>query len=201
MLGQVDAMRTQVLIIGVLSVLLAGCTSTTSRVSVADIGRRAIVIGGLERPVGQEITIHGHKLSLAERNGPLEEGSFLVDAVDGQNVGGRVVVRVRGIHDWPGGTAATIRGYEVGTIRFERIEDANYGPDDPRFKPHQVIWMFFEPVEVVEPKMLKIGGEVWSFLLRWPTRRLHLTAALPFRSRRQCFSVILSALHVPPRRR
>lgn len=156
-------MRIQVVFLGVLSVLLAGCASNTSHFSVADIGTRAIVIGVLGWPVGQEITIHGHKLSLAERNGPLEKGSFLVDAVDGQKLGARVVIRVRGIQEWPVGTAATIRGYEVGTIRFERIEDANYGLDNPRFKPHQVIWMFFEPVQIVEPKALKLGGEAWSF--------------------------------------
>jgi hypothetical protein len=155
--------RIPALVVAISAFLLAGCAATKSRVPVSDIGRRTIVFGGLGHPVGEELTIHGQKISEAHRNGPLEEGSFLVDTVDGQKLDVPVVVRVRGIHEWPGDTIATIRGYEVGTIRFEHIDDANYGPDDPRFKPHQVIWMFFEPQDVVQPKSLKIGDEVWSF--------------------------------------
>ncbi len=74
-----------------------------------------------------------------------------------------MTIRVRGISEWPDDTVATVRGYEVGTIRFEHIDDANYAPDDPRFTPHQVVWMHFEPSRVIEPKSLKIGDERWSF--------------------------------------
>jgi hypothetical protein len=155
--------RIPILFFVVVALLLTGCAARRSRFPVTDVGRKMIILGGLLRPVGQEVTIHGHKMSEAHHNGPLEAGSFFVDAVDGEKLDHPVVLRVRGIHEWRGDTEATIRGYEVGTLRFEHIEDANYGPDDPRFTPHQVMWMHFEPQAVTQPKSLKIGDEKWSF--------------------------------------
>lgn len=142
------------------AMLCVGCAATNSRVPVADIGRGTIVLGGLGRPVGQEVSIHGHKLG---RHPMQSAGAFLVDLVDGQKLGHPVTIYGRGISEWPDDTEATVRGYEVATIRFEHIDDANYGPDDPRFRPHQVAWLHFEPSEVVEPKRLKIGDARWSF--------------------------------------
>ncbi len=31
------------------------------------------------------------------------------------------------------------------------------GDPDPRFKTYQIIWMSFEPLEIISPKNLKIG--------------------------------------------
>ena len=96
-------------------------------------------------------------------SGPNE---FRVDTVNGEKLESPTVVNVRGTDKWPSNTEATIRGYEAGDIRFEHIDDANYGPDDPRFKTHQVIWMSFEGVEVVKPTNLKLGylGDVGDWM-------------------------------------
>ena len=162
-MGHMKAMRLAALIYGTVTMLLAGCAVTTSRVPVAHIGHGAILMGAFGEPVGQEITIGGHKLAQSECRGPLQEGSFRVDAVDGKKLHASVVLLVRGIGEWQEGASATLRGYEVATVRFETINDTNYGPDDSRFKPRQSVWMFFEPLEVIQPKSLKIGKEVWSF--------------------------------------
>ncbi len=93
----------------------------------------------------------------------LDERSFVVDTVDGRTLDTPVVICVSGCGAWPDDTAATIRGHEVAVIRFEDIDDANYGTDDPRFKPHQIIILFFKTTAVVEPKTLSIENETGSY--------------------------------------
>jgi hypothetical protein len=143
-----------ILIIAALAFMLAGCVANKSLVASSDIGRRTVILGDLGRPIGEEVTIHGRTQTPNIYNGG---ASFLVDSVDGQKLERSVALNVRGITGWVVGTEATIRGYEVGDIRFEHIDDLNFGPDDPRFKTHQVIWMSFEPLEIIAPKNLKIG--------------------------------------------
>ena len=136
--------------------LLAGCTTSARRVSAVTIGRQTIVMGCLGHQVGQEITIHGHKSVPRHMQ---DARSFVVDSVDGRTLDKPVVMRVSGSSAWPGNTVATIRGHEVAVIRFEDIDDANYGPDDPRFRPHQIIILFFSSTEIVEPKTLSLANE------------------------------------------
>jgi hypothetical protein len=138
------------------ALLFASCTTSTHRVSAITIDQQTIIMGCLGHQVGQEITIHGHK-SLYH---PMQDArSFDVDTVDGRALKTPVVIRVSGCGAWPDNTVATIRGHEVAVIRFEDIADANYGPDDPRFKPHQIIILFFKPTEIVEPKSLSLKNE------------------------------------------
>jgi|SRR5579859_4629236 len=156
-------MHGEISIFAALLFLVSGCAAERARVPVTDVGVRVLIVGRLSRPIGEEVVVQGHKLSEHERNGPLEAGSFLVASVGGERLAHPVIIRVRGIDAWRESTEATIRGYEVGTVRFERLDDANFGPDDPRFTPHQVMWMHFEPLEIVKPKNLKIAKEAWSF--------------------------------------
>jgi hypothetical protein len=89
--------------------------------------------------------------------------SFIVDSVDGQVLAKPVVICVTGCSSWPETAVATIRGHEVAVIRFEDIDDANYGPDDSRFKAHQINILFFKPTEIVEPKTLSFQYETGSY--------------------------------------
>jgi hypothetical protein len=132
--------------------LLAGCVATKSRVPASDIGSQTIVLGRLGRPVGMGVTIHGHKLPRALKR---DTRSFFVDSVDGQKLDSPRVLMVRGIEEWPDNTEATISGYEVGVIQFgfERVS----GPPDQQSR--QIMIMSFEPLEIIEPKTLKIGDE------------------------------------------
>jgi hypothetical protein len=157
-----SVMRISVLILATFAFLLAGCVASKSRVPLADIGRKMVILGRLGRPIGEEVTIHGHKEPPRPMTGA---DCFRVDTVNGERLENPTVVNVRGTDKWPSNAEATIRGYEAGDIRFEHIDDLNYGPDDPRFKTHQVIWMNFEGVEVVKPANLKLEylGDVGRF--------------------------------------
>jgi len=129
-------------------------TNAVLQVPLSDIGSRTVILGHLGLPIGEEVTIHGHKpapVSMAWYN-------FEVDTLNGEVLKHPVKIVVRGIEKWPTNTLATIRGYEAGDIRFEHNNDGNWGgAADLRFKTHQIIWMNFEGVEVVEPKNLKLG--------------------------------------------
>src|SRR6266850_6204472 len=159
--------RISVSILVTFTFLLASCASNRSRVPLVDIGRKTVVLGCLGRPIGEEVTIHGHK----EPPRPMSSlDCFLVDTVNGEKLINPTVINVRGTDKWPSNAEATIRGYEAGDIRFEHIGDSNYGFDDPRFKTHQVIWMTFEGVEVVQPANLKLEylGDVGDWMKEKP---------------------------------
>lgn len=158
-----SVIRIPILTLAVFALLLAGCAATKQRIPLADVGSRTVILGCLGRPIGEEITIHGYK----EPPRPMQGSEcFRVDTVNGERVERPTVINVRGIREWPSKTESTIRGYEAGDIRFEHITDANYGPDDPRFKTHQLIWMSFEGVEVIKPANLKLGylGDVGDWM-------------------------------------
>jgi hypothetical protein len=153
-------MRILHFILSAFALLFAGCTAPVHRVSAVSIGQQTIIMGCLGHQVGQEIIIHGHK---HPHRSMLDGRSFVVDTVEGRALDRPVVIRVSGCSAWPDDTVATIRGHEVAVIRFEDIDDANYGPDDPRFKPHQIIILLFKPTEIVEPKTLSLENETGSY--------------------------------------
>jgi hypothetical protein len=66
-------------------------------------------------------------------------------------------IRVKGAAAWPEKTKATLRGHEVGTIEFTHSEDGNPAPGVPGPEPHQVMYLRFEVLDVLEPKGLKLG--------------------------------------------
>jgi hypothetical protein len=145
-------MRTRFLIVAIASSLLAGCAATKSLVLASDVGNQTVVLGWLGRPIGTELAIHGHKLPWEVKSDPR---AFLVDSVDGQKLARPVALFVRGIQAWPDNAEATIRGQEVGVIEFG-YAFASGPPDEPR---RQIVNMSFEPLEVIEPKNLKLGDE------------------------------------------
>ena len=148
--------RNPVLILVAISFMLAGCATTKSRVPLSDIGRQTVILGELGRPIGEEVTIHGHTQA---PNIPNHGTTFLADSVDGKKLERPVGLDIRGILGWPDGTEAIIRGYEFGRIQYLHSDDGNGPPGDPdpRFKTYQIIWMSFEPLEIISPKNLKIG--------------------------------------------
>jgi len=155
-----NVMRILYFLLPAFAFLFAGCTTSAHRVPAVTIGRNTILMGCLGHQVGEEITIHGRKSPYH----PMQAAtSFDVDTVDGLKLDSPVTICVSGSGRWPQNTVATIRGHEVAVIRFEDIYDANYGPDDPRFKPHQIIILFFEPTEIVEPKALSLENERGSY--------------------------------------
>ena len=141
-----------VLLFAMFACVLVGCTTTKSRVSAYDVGSQTIILGRLGQPVGAELTIHGHKFP---RELKRDARSFYVDSVDGQKLGHPIVILVRGVQEWPDNIEATIRGYEVGVIQsgFEFVS----GPPDQQLR--QIINLSFEPLDIIEPKNLKIGDE------------------------------------------
>src|SRR5258705_12528400 len=114
-------MRVSFLILPLLAVVFAGCTTTGARIPVTDIGERTVILGDLRHTIGQEVTTYGYKLT----NGPYRD-CFRVETVDGRRLAPSTYVHIRGIAAWPDKTVATIRGYETGTIRYLHIEDTNY---------------------------------------------------------------------------
>ena len=136
--------------------LLLGAESTPRPTTVAgqDIGRRVVILGELGLPVGQDATIAGVKK-------PVAPGlNFIVESIDGKPAPKGLRIRVDGIGKWPDGTKATLRGNEIGTLRFVHLDETNYGPDDDRWKgPHQVLLLSFHVSEVVAPKDLEVTSE------------------------------------------
>jgi hypothetical protein len=130
--------------------LLTGCAKPHQKIPLTEIGQRTIVLGLLGRPIGEELTIHGRKQTPRQDNGG---NSFLVDRVNGQKFDHPVGLNVLGINHWPEGTEATIRGYEDGEIRYEHIDDGNWSPDNPRFKPRQIILMTFAGTAARPPNL------------------------------------------------
>ncbi|SRR6266705_5440510 len=129
-------------------------TNVVFQIPLSDIGQRTVILGALGRPIGEEVTIHGHKWATPH----MGAFNFQVDTLNGELLKRSVNIMVRGIEKWPDNTEATIRGYEAGDIRFEHNNDGNWGgADDTRFRTHQIIWMSFEGVEVVKPTNLKLG--------------------------------------------
>jgi hypothetical protein len=122
-----------------------------TQMQAGEIGNRTIILGDLGHPIGEELTIHGKKVT----NGPLHQ--FRVDTVNNQLLEHSMAVNIEGIDQWSDGTEATMRGCELGEIRYRHIEDGNFGPDDPRFKSHQMIFLSFHPTKLLEPNGLKIA--------------------------------------------
>jgi hypothetical protein len=122
-----------------------------AQLQAGEIGNRTIILGYLGHPIGEELTIHGKKLTHL----PLIE--FRVDTVNDKKLERTMGITIDGIDQWPDGTEATMRGYEVGEIRYQHMEDGNYGPDDPRFRSRQMIFLSFRPTKLLEPNGLKIA--------------------------------------------
>jgi len=114
-----------------------------------DIGNTTIILGKFGRPIGEQVTVQGVK----RRNGPLTN-AFRVESVNGKLQ--KVIIYIRGIEAWPEGTPATLRGYEVGTLRFLTDRETNL-PPDITFPPHQKLFLSFQVDEIVEPKDLKLA--------------------------------------------
>ena len=138
------------------TVLLVAATPATrpTPIKAERIGDDTVVLGQLGVPVGQEVTIRGHK----RRLGPIA-CMFSVDTIDGKAAPIATRVEVAGVGTWPDGTAATLKGCEVGTLRYLHLWETNFGPEDDRWKgPHQELFLTFEVSEVVEPATLKLDS-------------------------------------------
>ena len=131
---------------------MLGVTSAVEKqeVSANAIGSTIIVIGDLGLPVGKVVTIIGRKV----HEGP-GGNQFRVTSVDGRTI--NMGINVRGIEEWPDGTEATLKGAEVGTLKFLTKEMTNYGKDDPRWKaPHQQLFLEFVVDNIVSPANLRL---------------------------------------------
>jgi hypothetical protein len=132
-------------------------TATTKppTVPATKIGDELVILGDLGLPIGKQVTISGHKHAI----GPLRD-IFLVETVNGDPVPPETRVTISGIESWPEKTIATLRGCEVGTLRFLQLNETNYGRHDERWKgPHQTLFLRFEVSEIVEPTGLKLAKE------------------------------------------
>jgi hypothetical protein len=137
--------------------LLVGAEPATrpSRVPGHEIGSGVIILGELGLPVGQETTVRGVKKSV----GPLQE-MFTVETIAGKAAPDGLRIQVDGIARWPDGTKATLRGNEVGTLRFVHLSETNFGPGDDRWKgPHQELFLSFHVSEVIAPHGLEVARE------------------------------------------
>jgi hypothetical protein len=136
--------------------LLIGAEPVTrpSTIPCEKIGNGVVILGELGLPVGQACTVTGVKKAV----GPLPE-MFTVETIDGKAAPHDLRIQVNGLAKWPDGAKATLRGYEVGTLRFQGLDGTNYsGADDPRYKgPHQRLLLHFEVTELVEPRGLKLA--------------------------------------------
>jgi hypothetical protein len=139
--------------------LLVGAEPAAHHTAVSGdkIGDSVIVLGDLGLPVGQAVTIGGRK----ERAGR-GRGTFLVETIDGKPTSADLHTHVTGIRKWREGTKATLRGNEVGTLRFVTIGETNFtGPEDPRWKgPHQQLFLTFDVSQVVSPAGLEVGNTI-----------------------------------------
>ncbi|HVS70332.1 MAG TPA: hypothetical protein VHQ47_03665 [Phycisphaerae bacterium] len=139
------------------AVALIGCAGSAGRRMViggSRIGNDVVVVGDLGVPVGQEITIEGHK----QADGPLAD-MFWVDTVDGKRLPGARGVEVVGIGGWRDGTVARLRGREVGTLRYVQLGDTNVGPDPNGWKgAYQRLFLRFEVSEVIAPAGITLDG-------------------------------------------
>ena len=81
-------------------------------VTASDIGRRVIIIGDLNKPLGTYLTIEGVRPERGGmRNNPLE-----VDTIDGKKLDKPVIVDVRGTQQLPKEGRIVLRGYETGAM-------------------------------------------------------------------------------------
>jgi len=139
--------------------LLIGAEPTTrpTRVPCERIGESVIILGKLGLPVGEVSTIAGVK----KAGGPGADIMFTVETIDGKAAPQGLRIQVDGVANWPFGTKATLRGYEVGTLRLQGLDGTNYtGADDPRYKgPRQMLRLDFKVNEVVEPRGLKLAPQ------------------------------------------
>jgi hypothetical protein len=118
------------------------------------IGRDVVILGELGLPVGKETTISGRKRSIGKG-----EDTFDVETIDGKPATVRSI-GVEGIDNWPDGTKATLRGNEVGLLRYLQLRETGFGRNDPRWKgPHQELFVSFHVSEVVAPAGLKVEQE------------------------------------------
>jgi hypothetical protein len=124
------------------------------RISAGEIIGKYVITGALGVPIGEEVTIHGHKTRPA---GPDSGTEFLVDTINGNKLQPPAEVGIRGIEKWRYDQEATIRGYEIGTIRFLHAEDTNISPRE-KFTPRQVLLLNFRAIEVLGQANLKLGA-------------------------------------------
>ena len=135
----------------VFAMLALGAKSVLNNIKATDIGDKFLVIGDSGYPLGQEITIRGHKT-----NAGLGDNNFDVEAIDGKKQS--LIIEVDGIQSWPDKTGATLRGYEEGYIRYLNVKDTQL-PNGAHFTPRQRIFVGFHANKVVEPTDLKLSAE------------------------------------------
>jgi hypothetical protein len=136
---------------------------TAVKIEANQIGGTYLATGYTGYLLGEEITIRGHKTSIAVRGTGLIGGirgtgdsTFQVEEInDKKQV---LPIQVEGIESWPDKTAATLRGYEQGYIRFLHLEDTKL-PKGSDFVPRQVAFVTFHVTEIIEPKTLQLGNE------------------------------------------
>lgn len=125
------------------------CEEKAAEVFASDIGQGTIIMGMLGKPIGQDVTIHGRKVT------NLFADLFVVDVIDGEKCTPSATIHVPGIENWPENTQATLYGHEIGTIRFKGIGDTQL-PPGAKVKPVQMIILNFRTIKIVEPKGLKM---------------------------------------------
>ena len=113
------------------------------------VGQGTVIMGMLGKPIGQEVTIHGRKVT------NLFTDLFVVDMIDGEKCTPSATIHVSGIENWPDNTQATLYGHEIGTIRFKGIGDTQLRPG-AKVKPVQMVILNFVTIKIVEPKGLKM---------------------------------------------
>jgi len=124
----------------------------TLEVPYDDIPSKTVILGRLGIPIGRPALLHGKKA----RRGP-NPNCFIVDKINGQPVppGTDIYVENTGISKWADGTEATLRGHEVGTVRYRTMHDGNFDDADPRFHPEQRVFLDFVIEKVIEPQGLQ----------------------------------------------
>jgi hypothetical protein len=136
----------------VIAMLLLGADHAKgpSTIRARSIGDRILILGELGLPVGQETTITGRKVF----NGKGED-TFDVETIDGKAAS--LLISVYGIDKWPNKTKATLRGNEIGELRYIHLNETGFADNDPRWKgPRQQLFLSFHVSEVVAPAGLKI---------------------------------------------
>jgi hypothetical protein len=121
-------------------------------VHAEDIGDTKIIYGRLNRPIGEEMKIHG---TVIHNN--LNVVTFQVDSVDGKKMNGPQIPLL-GANRLPEGTMATIRGKEMCQIGV-RYPGDSAAPADSSGNDRQFSSSAFKATEVIEPKEYALEKE------------------------------------------
>jgi hypothetical protein len=144
-----EAMRITFCVVVLFASLAAlAAKSAITKIAAKEVGNSVLVIGNLGHPLGEEITIKGHKTE----NGK-GDNCFDVEVVNGEKY--QVLIDVSGIESWPNKTAATLRGYEEGYIRFLQEKETGTSSTE-KFTSHQEAFVDFHVNSVIEPASLKL---------------------------------------------